>query len=168
MIESWKNILLTIGTVVLALFLFLSWYKYNYSMEVAESFEVNSPEFDQRVLIATQGSEFKDAVVAQVIEHLRQRPVYIKVIDVSLLPGVSAAEWSAVVVLHTWENWKPQLDAKRFLRRVKEPEKVVVLSTSGAGDEKMAGMDAITASSSMEEVPAYAGEIVARLEPLLR
>ena len=165
---SWKKMLMTLAVVVLGLFLFLSWYKYHYSMKVAESFEVNAPDLDKRLLIATQGSDFKDAVVSAVVGRLQQRPIYIKVIDVSLLQGVDEADWSAVLLIHTWENWKPQLDAKRFIRRVKMPEKVVVMSTSGGGDEKMEGVDTITASSVMEDVPAYANEIVARLEPLLR
>lgn len=168
MMDSWKKLLLGIGVVVLGLFLFLSWYKYHYSMTVAESFEVNAPELDQRVLIATQGSKFKDAVVDAVVESLRQRPIYIKVIDVSLLAGVDEDNWNALVVIHTWENWKPQLDAKRFLRRVKVPEKVVVLTTSGGGEEKMEGVDAITASSVPDKAPEYANAILARLEPLLR
>lgn len=168
MIDTWKKLLITIAVVVAGLYLFLSWYKYHYSMEVAESFEVNTPGLDRRVLIATQGSEFKEAVVAAVVERLRQQPIYIKVIDVSLLGGVDESKWSAVVVLHTWENWKPQLDAKRFMRQVERPERVVVLSTSGAGDEKMAGVDAITASSSMDKVPQYADAISARIARLLR
>lgn len=168
MIDSWKRLLTTIAVVVLALFLFLSWYKYHYSMTVAESFEINTPDLPKRVLIATQGSQFKDALVAAVVEELREQPVYIKVIDVSLLAGVDEEDWSAVVVIHTWENWKPQLDAKRFLRRMKMSEKVVVLSTSGSGDEKMEGVDAIAAASVMESVPDYAEVILERLKPLLR
>lgn len=168
MIDTWKNLLITIGVVVLALFLFLSWYKYHYSMTVADSFEVNTPDLPKRVLIATQGSQFKDALVAALVGQMRERPVYIKVIDVSLLPRVDESEWNAVVLIHTWENWKPQLDAKRFLRRVKAPEKVVVLTTSAEGGEKMEGVDAITASSRLDAVPDYADKIVTRLEPLLR
>jgi len=71
-------------------------------MDVAESFEVNTPKSEIRVLIATQGSEFKDAVVAGVVDHLKRKGAYIKVIDVSALPQVNENKWNAVVVLHTW------------------------------------------------------------------
>jgi hypothetical protein len=167
MIESWRRLLRLSATVVLGLFLLLSGYRYHESMAVARSFEVNAPELDRRVLIATQGSRFKEAVVDAVVSRLRQRPVYIKVIDLSLLGGVQAAEWSALVVLHTWENWNPQLAAKRFVRRANAPEKVVVLATSDDGEDKMAGVDAITATE-VEEAPPYAEAILARLEPLLQ
>lgn len=168
MIESWRRLLLATATVVLGLFLFLSGYRYHYSMAVARSFEVNAPELDRRVLIATQESRFKEAVVDAVVSRLRQRPVYIKVIDLSLLSGVQAAEWSALVVLHTWENWKPQLEAKRFVRRANAPEKVVVLTTSDDGEEKLAGVEEILATAELTEAPLYAEAILARLEPLLQ
>lgn len=168
MINTWKKLLIVIAVMALGLFLFLSWYKYHYSMGVAESFEVNAPDLDKRVLIATQRSEFKNAVVAAVVQRLRQRPIYIKVIDVSLLPGMDEADWNAVVVLHTWEYGEPQFDARDFLLREKVPDKVVVLTTSGAGDQKIEGVDAITTASVMTQVSANADAITARLEPLLR
>jgi hypothetical protein len=44
----------------------MQWYRDTYSQEVAESFEVNSPELETKVLIATQGSEFKEALLMRV------------------------------------------------------------------------------------------------------
>lgn len=165
--KRWRKILLGTGAVVLLFYLGLSWYKYHYSMEVIEGFEVNAPELDQRLLIASQGSRFKNAVVAALVEQLRQRPIHIKVIDVSQLPAVDEEEWTALVLLHTWETWRPPLVAKHFVRQLNAPEKVIVVSTSASGEEKLEGVDAVTASSKMEEVPAAVDVVMARLEPLL-
>lgn len=166
--KRWRRILLGVGGLVLVFYFALSWYRYHYSMETVEGFEVNTPELDQRLLIATQGSPFKKAVVAALVEQLRQRPIYIKVIDVSLLAGVNEVDWTALVLLHTWESWRPPLVVKHFLRRINVPEKVVVLTTSGSGEEKIEGVDAITASSEMEAVPVAVEGVMARLNPLLR
>ena len=54
------------------------WYLLDHSMHPARAFEVNSPAASQKVLIATQGSAFKDSIVAGVVAHLRERQVYIK------------------------------------------------------------------------------------------
>lgn len=162
-----RTILLVAGALVLLFYLALSWYKFHYSMAVVEGFEVNSPELDQRVLIATQGSRFKDRVVDALVEQLSPRPIYLKVIDISLLSGVDEQAWNALVLLHTWETWRPPLAVKRFVRQMKAPEKVVVVSTSGSGEAQMEGVDAITASSAMTEVSATVETVMARLEPLL-
>lgn len=166
--KRWRKILLTGGAVILVLYLALSWYRYHYSMTVVAGFEVNAPELDQRVLIATQGSRFKDAVVDALVERIRRQPVHIKVIDVSELADVDEMEWTALVILHTWETWRPPLQAKHFIRRLNAPEKVVVVSTSASGDAGMENVDAITAASEMDEIPITVDAVMARLEPLLR
>ncbi len=90
----WKKFSLAIAVIVVGAFAFLTWYKFHYSMEVAEPFEVIVPDSEHQVLIATQGSDFKNAVVAGVIEALQDRPVSIKGIDVS---GLSRSTWTSGV-----------------------------------------------------------------------
>lgn len=150
-----QKFFLAIALVVLSAFAFLTWYKFHYSMEIAKSYEITVQNPEHKVLIATQGSDYKNAVVSGVIEALNGRPISIKVIDVSGLSSVNMDEWAAVVILHTWENLKPQVDTKLFLDRQRQPDlsKVVVLTTSGAGDHKMVRIDAITSASKMSEVP---------------
>jgi hypothetical protein len=67
-----KKVIIAIAVIVLAILAFLTWYKFQYSMCVAMSFEINTPESKHRVLIATQGSKFKDAIVSGVVDHLKQ------------------------------------------------------------------------------------------------
>ena len=163
----WKKMGIGVAALLVAFFVFLTWYKFHYSMDVARSYEVNSPDLERRVLVATQGSAFKDAVVSALIAHLKERQAYIKVVDVSALPGLDEGKWSAIVVIHTWENWKPQADAKAFLERAKDLNKVIVVTTSGRGDFKMDGVNAITSASVMANAPAIAEKIESRLDPLL-
>jgi hypothetical protein len=157
-----------LGTVALVLvtFSFLTCCRLH-SMDKAESFEVNAPNLEPKVLIATQGSKFKNAVVAGVIEHLKQRPAYVKVIDVTQLAQVDAAAWTAVVILHTWQSWKPQADAKAFIERTGDRHKLIVLSTSGSGEARIDGVDAIATASVMSDAPARAAEISKRVDVLL-
>ena len=162
-----KKVFIGTGVLILAAFAFLTWYKFHYSMDVAESFEVNTPKSEIRVLIATQGSEFKDAVVAGVVDHLKRKGAYIKVIDVSALPQVNENKWNAVVVLHTRENLKPQADTVAYLDRVKDLNRVIVLATSGRGNYKIEGVNAISSASEMTDVSERALEIKNRLDSIL-
>jgi len=165
--RRWRKILLAVATLIAASIAFAGWYRVHYSMGVARAFEVNDPHATPRVLIATQGSEFKNAVVAGVVEHLKARAAYIKVIDVSALPGIDEGEWNAIVLVHTWEMRKPPKEAKAFVEGVRGSGKLVVLTTSGAGDFRMDGVDAISSASVIADVPSRAAEVSARLDAIL-
>jgi hypothetical protein len=147
--------------------IFLKWYSVQHSMEEAEPFEINDKGLPQQVLIATQGSKFKDAVVKETIGQLKSLPIYIKVIDVGQLANVDENEWSAIIILHTWEYAKPQKEVRAFMERALVKNKIVVLSTSGSGKEMMEGIDGITSASWGEEVIANADEIVNRVKTIL-
>lgn len=163
----WRNTLLVGAVVVLALVAFSTWYRLHYSMGVAQPFEVNDPHSKPRVLIATQGSAFKDVVVSGVVDHLKTRSAYVKVVDVSMLSGVKEDDWDAIVVLHTWEMRKPQADAQAFVNRARNIRKVVVLSTSGAGDFKMAGVDVISSASTLADIPARVEAITEKIDAIV-
>jgi hypothetical protein len=165
--RRWRNILLAATTLIAASIAFTGWYRVHYSMRVASSFEMNDARTTPRVLIATQGSEFKDAVLAGVIEHLIARAAYVKVVDVSALPGASEADWNAILVIHTWEMRKPPKEVKAFVDRARHSGKLVVLTTSGAGNFKMDGIDAISSASVIADVPARVAEIDARLDAII-
>lgn len=162
-----KVIVLVIALIALLIPSSLIWYRAHYSMTVARSFDVGAPSSAQRVLIATQGSPFKDSLVAGIIQHLRSRSVYISVIDVSALPSVRDSDWAAIVLIHTWEYSKPQADAKAFIDRLPDRRRIVVVTTSGSGKERISGVDAISAASLIRDVPTPLTTVTRRIDALL-
>jgi hypothetical protein len=162
-----RGFLISIAALAIAVIGFLAWYRVHFAMNPVEGFTVNAPSSEQHLLIATQGSAFKDAAVAGVIERLRQRPIFIQVVDVTALTDVDEGDWDAIVVLHTIEYGKAPAAAQAFVDRVGKTGKVVVLSTSGAGDFKIEGIDAISSASRMTDVPGRVHELLARIESLL-
>lgn len=143
-------------------------YPSHYGRRPVTAYEVNAPTLERHLLIATEGSAYKDAVVKGVVGRLRERPIHIRVVDVAELTTIDENEWSAIVVMYHWEKWKPQPDAARFLQASRRPERIIPLCTSGGGDRKLEGMDTITSASRLESVPTDVEKILARLEPLLR
>jgi hypothetical protein len=136
-------------------------------MEPAETYEINDEKAPYHVLIATQGSHFKDLLVNQLIIELETRPVYVRVIDVSTLPQIKEEEWMAIIILHTWEYSKPEQNAKVFIDRIRDRKKLIVVSTSGSGSDRIEGIDGITSASRSTEVPIKVNEIMARVTKLL-
>jgi len=165
--KTWKKVVLALAVVPVALVVFTIWYVLHNSMHEAKPFEVNSPSAKEHVLIATQGSAFKDAVVQGVVDRLKTRPAYVKVIDVAQLPSVRESDWNAIILLHTWQMSKPPDSVRAFVDRSESRDKWVVLATSGEGTEHIAGVDTITTASSKANVSARVDEIVRRVEKVL-
>jgi hypothetical protein len=164
-----KKITLSITVLGLLFILFAVWYKYQYSMDTAKSFEVNTSMLDRKLIIATQGSEFKNEITKNIVEFYKPDSIYIKVVDISSLSEIDPQNWNALVIMHTWENWKPPIDVKAFIDRTQAfHNKIVVLTTSGQGSFKMKGIDAITGESKLEKTASYAHLIIERLDPLLK
>jgi hypothetical protein len=162
-----RRILVFAAVAIVILLGFLTWYRFHFAMETATAFSRYDPSSEHKLLIATQGSDFKDAVVGGVVDALEQRSTYVQVIDVADLAEMDERDWDAVVVIHTWEGWRPQPDAKAFIDRVEDRRKLIVLGTSGSGELKVEGVDAISAASRMSEVPARVEELVARIDSLI-
>ncbi|MGB5553658.1 MAG: hypothetical protein WBM83_03290 [Flavobacteriaceae bacterium] len=166
--KPYKKVVSTLA-IILALFLvFALWYKNEYSMETVEAYEINSSNLEKTLLIATQGSEFKNAVTQGLVNHYGSGDVYIKVIDVATLNNVNPSDYDAILVIHTWEYEKPPTVVAAFIERTaSDRDKIVVMTTSGQGTSKMEGVDAITGESVLDDAPRIADEIIIRLAPIL-
>ena len=104
----------------------------------------------KKILIATQGSEYKNDVVSGITDKFKNKSIYIKIIDVSLLGWVNPDELNAIIILHTWEIWKPEENSEKFLKKYFDSSKMFALATSGSGDNMIDGMDGITGASSLD------------------
>ncbi|PRX54634.1 hypothetical protein [Flagellimonas meridianipacifica] len=167
--KALKKIARTLLFLVVVIFLIGLWYKTRFSMDVAAERTINDPSLSRKLVIATQGSRFKDQVTKTIVDHYASDSVFIRVLDVSKLPEIDMEEYEAMVLMHTWENWKPPIPVKTFMDNLdeKEQKKIVVLTTSGNGKYKMENVDAITGESDLEQVPEFTKEILAQLDPLL-
>ena len=73
-------------------------------MDVIADREWNDPELDTKLLIASQGSEYKTALVEAIVSQLYSDSINISLTDVTKLPLVIESEWSAVLVIHTFQK----------------------------------------------------------------
>ena len=81
----------------------------------AEAFQVNSANLDPELLIATQKSAFKVSVTQLLVKHYTSESVFIKIIDISLLSKIDPADYNAIAIIQTWENWKPPIEVRSFI-----------------------------------------------------
>ena len=158
-----------VGSLIGLLIIVAVGYKLIFSQGVATSFEVNSPDLKTKVLIATQGSGFKDALVAGISEELKKKPTYINVVDVSALSDVKEDEWNVVVLVSTCQSDTLQADTAAYLSRIKDPDKTILLITSGSGTWKPENspIDSISSASRKANVDSLVANILNRLNAIL-
>ncbi|MCK5441800.1 MAG: hypothetical protein KAJ23_07915 [Maribacter sp.] len=164
-----KKIWLILLSTMTLFFVFVIWYSYIYSMDKAKPFQLKFPNLDSKLLIATQGSDFKNTLTNGIVDYFKSDSIFIKVIDVSSLDEVNPVYYDAITVIHTWENWKPPSAVKMFLERTsKYKDQIIVLTTSGEGTYKIEEVDAITGESIWDDVPLLVDKIIEKLDPILK
>lgn len=135
----------------------------------AEPFEINTPDAGTKVLVATQGSGFKDALRVALEDRLKAKPVYVKGVDLSALAGMTEANWDGVVIIHAVQMWQAPKPVMAFLARAGDLRKVLLVATSLSGEWKMRGydVDTITSASRKGEVSRVAGELERSVDAIL-
>jgi hypothetical protein len=162
-----RKVLLWTGVAASILVGFGFWYRATYSMSVAGSYEVPGSLSGPHLLIATQGSEFKNRVVKGVVADMTSRGIAVSVVDVSALDSTVEDGWDVILVIHTWEMRKPPEAVQAFVDRVRNKDKLIVLTTSGDGNFRLEGVDAISAASRDEDVAAKVRALVGRIDAIL-
>jgi len=133
------------------LVLFGFWYNWKYSMGVAESYTVNNPMLKDKLLIATQQSEYKDKVTKSISDYYQGKDLFVSVIDVTELDASLLDKYDAFVILHTCQMWKPPKKVRSFLKHKNEKSKIFTVCTSGPGDLRTEGVDGVSSASVLYE-----------------
>lgn len=164
-----KIALIVIGSIIIILVIIFGIYLLVKKQGVIESTETGDPEAEKKVLIASQGSEFKNTLVDELAGYLEKKEVYLKVVDVTVLNDIDVDTWDAVVLIHTTEMNRLQSDVKAYLDRVQDYGRVILITTSGPGTWKTEEyfVDIITSASKQEELPTLTEEVKHRLDIML-
>lgn len=139
--------------------------------ENIQTFELNSPKLDKRVLVAARSSEFKDAVVAKIRDSFMGMPVYVKFIGVDDLEKEKAGSYTAVVLVSTCIAGGFDRHIETFISRESDQRNTIILTTAGdanwKSDKKGRNYDAVTTASIKTDVDKVADEIISKVRALL-
>ena len=154
--KKWIKILIAILATPVALFAaFLLSYILINQQGVIESYNVGNPNSENKILIASQGSEFKNNLVENMLNKLKSDQNYFSVIDCTILGKENDENWDAIIIIHTLQIHEMPEEAHTFLSGVDDLSKVMLISTSGAGDDMVEGfdVDAISSASRDAAIP---------------
>ena len=165
-----KILLSIVLGVVTILLLLLGTYIVVNVQGVIEPFKVGNPNAKNKILIASQGSDFKDNLLETLVHELRGDDKYLYVVDCTKLGNEVFSDWDVIIIIHSAQIHKMPREAELFLKRSIDLSKVILVSTSGAGDDKIEGfeVDAISTASRISITHKVINWLIPQIESRLR
>ena len=154
--KKWIKILIgIIATPVLLFGVLLFIYILMNRQGVIEPYQVGNPNAENKILIASQGSDFKNSLVNILIKEFKEDNNYLSVIDCTELEKENHEYWDAVIIIHTMQIHKMPKEAKVFLAEENDLSRIMLVSTSGGGDDIVTDfdVDAISTPSRSSVTP---------------
>jgi hypothetical protein len=168
--KRWIKILLIgLSTPIIIFILLVAIYIVMNWQGVIEPYQVGNPNASMKVLIASQGSEFKEDLSRKIIKKLENDSIYISVIDCTTLKKENAEDWQAILIMHTTKAHKIPRYVSTFLEGLSDYSNLVLISTSGGGDEVITEfeVDAISTASSRSLTDTITGLAISKINNIL-
>ena len=123
----------------------------------------------KRVLIATQNSKFKQAVVSEIRNALNNNSFYIKVVDIKNLRYQGTREFSAVVIINRALAGRPDPRVESYIDNEPQKNKIIILTTGilDAWKPDTEGVDAMTSASVISKSDKIAQKVVSKVLTLV-
>ena len=137
--------------------------------KMVQTVEFGDPQTALRILIATEQSEFKQAVTETLVRGLDDGALFFKITDLRNLESEPAGSYAAIVILSTCVAWGLNPRVRAFLESPVAKEKIILLTTAGDVDWQAAvdGVDAITSASSPADVSRVAETLQTRIRAII-
>jgi hypothetical protein len=168
--KKWIKILMIVLSIPVILFIILlSTYIIMNWQGVIDPYQVGDPNASQKVLIASQGSDFKNILLEELVQQLKSGNVYLSIIDCTSLKKENSTDWDVTVIIHTTKVHQMPKYVSSYLKRFSDLSSFVLVSTSGGGDEMVTEfeVDAICTASWLSDAETIADRVVSKVDGIL-
>lgn len=152
----------TFGGLVSIILLFCSIYLYKNYPRAANAFEIKASNPAQKILIATQGSAFKNQFIQDLCNSLEASDTYIMGIDLDDLKIVDPDNWDHIIIINSFiVNLNRKVN--RFIVQLDNPDDIMLFVTAGGADwvpKADLQVDALTSASRIE----YSKDLVSLIQ----
>ncbi len=163
-----KIILISIGSLIVLMVLIGVIFYFSLTPEKAKTFDVNNPDLNKKLLIATEGSDFKNTLVSNIIDRTKEKSVYIKVTDVNELPKMNKDNWNAIVIITAVQFGKMGNGVDEFLSHVENYDNIILFNTGNMGTfEPKYNIDALSSASSNNDFDSLTDKILSKIDSLI-
>jgi hypothetical protein len=136
--------------------------------EKAKTYEVNNPDLNKKLLIATEGGDFKETLVTNITDKFKEKSVYIKVTDVSELPETNKDNWNAIVIITGVRFGKMGNGVDGFLSGIDNYDNIILFNTGNMGTfEPNYDIDAISSASTNTDFDKLSEKVLNKISGLL-
>jgi len=164
-----KILIIALATPIVIVILIISiWIVMNWQ-GVIDPYQVGDPKAQCKVLIASQGSKFKNKLLTELVQQLQSDKKYISIIDVTSLEKENVSDWNAIVIIHTTQAHHMPKSVKNYLKKFTNLSKVILIATSGGGDELVTEfeVDAISTASRLDVTDQIVESIILKVDEIL-
>lgn len=118
----------------------------------------------KRVIVYTQESPFKSAIVNKVASFAQENSIYLKVMPVENIED-DLANWDKTIVFSTIQNGEPSDNVRKFISNNKHNSKLGIFLTANSGVwlNKPHDIDAFTGASTIIKNGEYIDEFSERM-----
>ena len=121
------------------------------------------------ILIASDASDFKDAVRHRVFEHFKTFS-NVEVVNINRLKTIKADDFDAVLIIDTclgWSRFNPTM--KSFIDAAQDPSHVILFMTVDDTEWEYTyrGVDAMTSASVIEDEERVAADLIQKVDDIL-
>lgn len=161
-----KVLVIIVGVLFVILLGSLMILKLVYPQKALAGYEINDQNMEDHVLIVSQGSDYKMAVISNVTENYK---AYYKVVDISKLSDIESENWDAMIIFATIEASTMPKHVVNFIDTFDNKEKLIVAVTAGDADWKTDefDLDVISTVSKTENIEIVTMNILGRLSLIL-
>jgi len=152
--------------LITALIIYGLWYVNRYSMDSISPMEYNSLNAQYSILIASQGSKYKNKLTKKLIDEISETDRFIRVIDVDAL-SQEERNYDAYIIIHTWEIYKAPASVSEFVSKSKHKKSIYTICTSGSGDGLIEGIDGMSSASLLTDIEMLTENTVLWLDSVL-
>lgn len=135
-----------------------------------EAQDIGTPDMARKVLIATEPTEFKNALVTEIVRQLNDGNTYIKIVNHADkgLEGVDPRQFGAVLISNSGATARVRPWVISFLNRVAAYDDNVVLHTTQITVwTPPVQVDSVTSPSDMNRIRPIATGLVNKVKALL-
>ncbi|MBN2010547.1 hypothetical protein JW960_14470 [candidate division KSB1 bacterium] len=133
--------------------------------------ELNAPELANKILVASRYSDFKEAVNEKLKEMFNDQPVYIKFIGLSNIENEDVKKYNAIIIINQCMGKQMDPAVTNFLNNYDDHNKIIVVTTSGAGGYKPEWegrqFDVISSASKKAKVDEVTDQIAEKVNSLI-
>jgi hypothetical protein len=130
----------------------------------------DNPDAGCRILITGATSEFKDAVLSDLVDRYRDT-CQVEIKPVGTLGKKDFLGYAAIVIMDECQAWMAfNTTTMGLINKIEDKEKIILFITAGDPDWTFStqGIDAVTSASEMAKKEEVAGRIASRIDQMIQ